>query len=135
MREGAGFFLDGRRGWGFDVTMEAKKFSGRERWLEGRGEEMWQQKFVLLWQPCPDHCWSSADLVPKTSSVLPLKSIRLSLLCLLYLLVIASLCFRKQVHVLVECSVKKIFVYFLCANFMCWPLWYSQVFLHQGVYL
>lgn len=65
----------------------------------------------------------------------PFKSIRLSLLCLLYLLVIASLCFRKQVHVLVECSVKKIFVYFLCANFMCWPLWYSQVFLHQGVYL
>lgn len=35
-----------RRDCGFDVTTEAKKFSGKEG-VEGE-EEMWQQKFVIL---------------------------------------------------------------------------------------
>lgn len=57
------------------------------------------------------------------------------LLWMSFLLVIASLCFRKQVHVLVKYCVRKIFAYFPCANFLRYPLWYSQVFVHEGVYM
>lgn len=54
------------------------------------------------------------------------------LLWMSFLLVIASLCFREQVHFLEEHCVKKIFAYFPCVNFLHYPLWYSQVLCMKG---
>lgn len=57
------------------------------------------------------------------------------LLWMSFLLVIASLCFREQVHVLEEHCIKKYFAYFPCVNFLRYPLWYSQVLCCRGLYV
>lgn len=55
------------------------------------------------------------------------------LLWMSFLLVIASLCFREQAHVLVEHCVRKIFAYFPCANFLHYPLLSAKCSCMKGL--